>query len=75
MTGVQTCALPILVLGVVGGALGGGAGASLVAWTTTGLVSYGVIGLTVTMQAVIFRRLLGWREGIALPAPVETRAT
>ena len=43
-------------------------GAALVAWTATVLVSYGVIGLTVTMQAVIFRKLLGWREGAPLPA-------
>ena len=65
----------MLTLGIVGGALGAREGAALVAWTATVLVSYGVIGLTTTMQAVIFRRLLGWREGMALPAPVETRAT
>ena len=56
----------MLALGIVGGAMGAGAGTSIVAWTATVLVSYGVIGLTVTMQAVIFRRLLGWREGTAL---------
>ena len=58
----------MLTLGIVGGVLGAREGASLVAWTATVLVSYGVIGLTVTMQAVIFRRLVGWREGTSLPA-------
>jgi len=56
----------MMTLGIVGGALGARDGAALVAWTATVLVSYGVIGLTVTMQAVIFRRLLNWREGAAL---------
>jgi hypothetical protein len=58
----------MLTLGIVGGALGAREGASLVAWTATVLVSYGVIGLTVTVQATIFRKLLGWREGAPLPA-------
>ncbi len=58
----------MVTLGVVAGALGAREGASVVAWTVTVLVSYGVIGLTVTMQAVIFRKLLGWREGAPLPA-------
>ena len=41
--------------------------AAVVSWTVAILVSYGGAGLTATVQAVIFRRLLGWREG-ARPA-------
>jgi len=61
-----TAVTHMLTLGIVAGALGAREGASVVASTASSLVSYGVIGLTVTMQAVIFRRLLGWREGTAL---------
>ena len=33
-------------------------------WTVAILVSYGVTALTATVQAVIFRRLFAWREGV-----------
>ena len=42
--------------------------AAIVSWTVAILVSYGVVALTATVQAVIFRRLLAWREGAGLPA-------
>jgi hypothetical protein len=46
--------------------------AAVVSWAVAILVSYGVIGLTATVQAVIFRRLLAWREGAGLPALSES---
>ena len=44
----------------------------MVSWTVAILASYGVIGLTATVQAVIFRRLLAWREGVGLPSLAES---
>ena len=46
--------------------------AVIVSWTVAILVAYGVTALTATVQAVIFRRLLSWREGVGLPAPAES---
>ena len=42
--------------------------AAVVSWTVAILVSYAGAGLAATVQAVIFRRLLAWREGSTLPA-------
>lgn len=53
--------------GVVQGLVGKGMGALLVTWTATSLVSFGALGVLATAQAVIFRSLLVWREGRALP--------
>jgi hypothetical protein len=63
-----TAVAHMFVLGLMRGVFGAREAAYLVAWTTTVLVSYGVIAVTATVQAVIFRRLLGWREGAGLPA-------
>jgi hypothetical protein len=46
--------------------------AAVVSWTVAILVAYGVMALTATVQAIIFRRLLAWREGAGLPAPTES---
>ena len=46
--------------------------AAVVSWTVAILVAYGVAALTATVQAIIFRRLLGWREGTGLPAAAES---
>lgn len=68
--------LIVLVIagGVVKGIFGAGMGAAVVAWTVGILAAYGSNALTATAQAVIFRRLLAWREGKALPAPVEAQS-
>jgi len=50
------------------GMLGADSAAALVTWLVAILVSYAGAGLAATVQAVIFRRLLAWREGAALPA-------
>jgi len=48
------------------GSLGAGSAAMVVTWTVATLVSYGGTALLATAQAVIFRRLTKWREGVPL---------
>ena len=49
------------------GLLGAQEAAAVVTWTVAILVSYAGAGLAATAQAVIFRRLLDWREGSPCP--------
>ncbi len=63
-----TALAAMLTLGVMRGMLGAREAAVVVSWTVAILVSYGVVAITASVQAAIFRRLLGWREGAALPA-------
>ena len=58
----------LVVLGLMSGVLGAQEAAAVVTWTVTILVSYGASAVVATVQAVILRRLLGWREGAPLPA-------
>ena len=44
--------------------LGADTAAAIVTWTIAILVSYGSAALVATTQAVIWRRLTGWREGV-----------
>jgi hypothetical protein len=44
--------------------LGADSAAAVVAWTVAILASYGGAAVTATAQAVIFRRLTQWREGV-----------
>jgi hypothetical protein len=46
--------------------LGAETAATIVAWAVAILVSYGGAALVATAQAVIFRRLTQWREGVPL---------
>jgi hypothetical protein len=46
--------------------LGGESATAIVTWTIATLVSYGSSALVATAQAVIFRRLTNWREGVPL---------
>jgi hypothetical protein len=46
--------------------LGADTAATIVTWTVATLVSYGGTALLSTAQAVIFRRLTKWREGVPL---------
>ena len=62
----------IIVVSLMRGMLGAQEAAAVVSWTVAILVSYGGVGLTATVQAVIFRRLVGWREGAGLPALFES---
>jgi hypothetical protein len=68
LSALVTAMTMLIVFGVMRGMLGAEGGAAVVAWTIAILVSYGGAGIVATVQAVIFRRLLGWREGSPLPA-------
>ena len=65
---VATTAASLVALGLVRGVLGADSAAVLVTWVVAILVSYAGAGVAATVQAVIFRRLLAWREGQPLPA-------
>lgn len=65
---IATTAASLVALGLTRGVLGADSAAVLVTWLVAILVSYGGAGLAATVQAVIFRRLLAWREGAPLPA-------
>jgi hypothetical protein len=67
-----TALVALLTHGVMRGVLQADEAAAVVGWTVAILVSYGVVALTATVQAVIFRRLLAWREGGGLPSLSET---
>lgn len=67
-SGIATIMAALVPLSLVRGMLDGTAGAAVIAWTAATLVSYGGAALIGTAQAVIFRRLTGWRNGLA-PAP------
>jgi len=65
---IVTAVATLLVLALARGVLGAQEAAVIITWTAAILVSYGAAGLAATVQAVIFRRLLDWREGSTLPA-------
>jgi hypothetical protein len=47
--------------------LGADSAAAIVTWTIAILVSYGGAAVVATAQAIIFRRLTQWRDGIPVP--------
>lgn len=65
---IATTLATLFVLGVMRGMLGANEAAAVVTWTVALLVSYGGTAVAATAQALIFRQLVGWREGAALPA-------
>ena len=65
---VATTVTTLVAFGVMRAVLGAQEAAAVVTWTAAILVSYGGAALAATVQAVIFRRLLDWREGAPLPA-------
>lgn len=67
-----TAVIALLTHGVMRGVLQAEEAAAVVSYTVAILVSYAVIALTATVQAVIFRRLLSWREGVGLPSLSES---
>jgi hypothetical protein len=67
-----TAVAALLTHGIMRGVLQADTAAVIVSWTVAILVAYGVTALTATVQAVIFRRLLAWREGVGLPAVSES---
>ena len=65
---IATLVTTLVAFGLMRVVLGAQEAAAVVSWTVAILVSYGGAGLAATVQAVIFRRLLDWREGSTLPA-------
>ena len=68
VSAIVTTLATLIVLGLMRGALGAGEAAAVVTWTVAILVSYAGAAVVATAQAIIFRTLLGWREGSTLPA-------
>jgi hypothetical protein len=65
---IATLIATLVPLGLLRG-LGAEAAASFVAWVVAVLVSYATVGIAATAQAIIFRRLTRWREGVPLVPP------
>ena len=65
---IATLVTTLVAFGLMRVVLGAQEAAAVVSWTVAILVSYAGAGLAATVQAVIFRRLLDWREGAPLPA-------
>ena len=65
---IATLVTTLVAFGLMRVVLGAQEAAAVVSWTVAILVSYAGAGLAATVQAVIFRRLLDWREGSTLPA-------
>lgn len=64
---LATTMATLVVLGLTRGVLGAGESAAVITWTAAILVSYAGTAVAATAQALIFRDLLGWREGRPLP--------
>ena len=65
---LATTMATLVVLGLTRGVLGADESAAVITWTAAILVSYGGTAVAATAQALIFRDLLGWREGAPLRA-------
>ena len=63
---IATMMALIVPLQLVRGVLGADTAAAFIAWASAILVSYGGVAIIATAQAVIFRNLTGWREGVPL---------
>jgi len=66
---IVTMMAALVPLAMIRGLLGANSAAALVAWAAATLVSYGGVAVAATAQAIIFRRLTGWREGVPLAPP------
>jgi len=66
---IATMMAALVPLSLVRGVFGTENAAAIVAWTAATLVSYGGAALAATAQAVIFRRLTGWRDGAMALVP------
>ena len=68
LNAIATTVATFITLGMMTGVLGAQEAAAVITWTVALLVSYAGCAVAATVQAVIFRTLLAWREGAALPA-------
>ena len=51
--------------------IGADTAAAVIAWAIAILVSYAGVGIAATAQAIMFRRLTRWREGVPLEPPAK----
>ncbi len=65
---IATLISAIVPLSVLRGT-GAQAGAAIAAWAVATLVAYGGAALIATAQAIIFRKLTGWQDGMPLVPP------
>ena len=68
VSAMVTMLATLITLGLMRGVLGAQEAAAVVTWTVALLVSYAGAAVAATVQAIVFRTLLAWREGAALPA-------
>jgi hypothetical protein len=66
---IATALGALVPFAVLRGLLGTDLGAAVITWTAAILISYAGTAIAATAQAIIFRRLTGWREGVALAPP------
>jgi hypothetical protein len=66
---VATALSALVPFAVLRGLLGTDMGAAVITWTVAILVSYAGTAIAATAQAIIFRRLTGWRDGVPLAPP------
>jgi hypothetical protein len=66
---IATALGALVPFAVLRGLLGTDLGAAVITWTVAILISYAGTAIAATAQAIIFRRLTGWREGVVLAPP------
>jgi hypothetical protein len=66
---VATALGALVPFAVLRGLLGTDMGAAVITWTVAILISYAGTAIAATAQAIIFRRLTGWRDGAPLAPP------
>jgi hypothetical protein len=66
---IATAISALVPFAVLRGLLGTDMAAAVITWTAAILVSYAGTAIAVTAQAIIFRRLTAWREGVPLAPP------
>jgi hypothetical protein len=67
-SGIATLVAAFVPYRVVSG-MGADVAGQVAGWTAGILVSYAGTGIAATAQAIIFRQLTGWREGVSLEPP------
>jgi hypothetical protein len=68
VSAIATAIGALVPFAVLRGVLGTDIAAAVITWTAAILVSYGGAAIAATAQAIIFRRLTAWRDGVP-PAP------
>jgi hypothetical protein len=66
---VATAIGALVPYSVLRGLLGTDMAAAVITWTVAILISYAGTAIAATAQAIIFRRLTGWRDGVPLAPP------